>query len=88
MEYGVTVPVERIDSRRSTGTVEEYLVAKGEAAGGRGLRRTEDVDETVDKPLALPLAVFEIDCILGRPGKGSGGGGLLTRGAWKRSDEA
>lgn len=85
MEYGVTVPVERTDSRRSR--VEEYLVAKGEAVDGRGLRRTDDVDETVDKPLGLP-AELERDGILGRPGKDSDGGGLLTRGAVGSSDEA
>ena len=85
LEYGVTVPVERTDSRRST--VEEYLVAKGEAVEGRGLRRTDDVDETVDKPLGLPT-VFEKEGTLGLVGKDSAGGGLLTRGVVGSSDEA
>lgn len=80
------MPVDRIDSRWSR--VDEYLVAKGEAVDGRGLRRTDDVDETVDKPLGLP-AELESDGILGLPGKDSdGGGGLLTRGAVGSSNEA
>lgn len=65
---------------------DEYLVAKGEAVDGRGFRRTDDVDDTVDKPLWCPV-VFEGDCP-GLFGKYSGSGGLLTVGAVGISDEA
>jgi hypothetical protein len=66
--------------------VVEYLVAKGEAVDGRGFRRTDEVDDTVDRPLGLP-ETLEIEGILDLFGKGSCGG-LLTDVAEGRSDEA
>jgi hypothetical protein len=76
--------VDRGESRRSTAV--ESLVTKGEAVDGRGFRLTEEVDDTVERPLGLPL-VLEIDGILDLFGKGSGGG-LLTEEAEGSSNEA
>jgi hypothetical protein len=81
-EGGLTV--DRGESRRSAAV--ENLVAKGEAVDGRGFRLTDDVDDTVERPLGRPL-VLEIDGILDLFGKGSSGG-LLTEEAEGRSDEA
>ena len=90
IESGVAEPnptADTTDSRRWIG--EENLVAKGEAVVGRGFRRTDDVDETVDKPLGLPVEPDKegMRDLFGK-GSGGGGGGLLTRGAVERSDEA
>jgi hypothetical protein len=69
--------VDKEESRRSAAV--ENLVAKGEAVDGRGFRLTDEVDETVERPLGRPL-VLEIDGILDLFGKGSGCG-LLTEDA-------
>jgi hypothetical protein len=61
-------------------------VAKSEAVDGRGFRLTEEVDDTVERPLGRPF-VLEIDGILDLFGKGSGGG-LLTEEVEGRSDES
>jgi len=87
MENGLAkddLTVDKGESRRSA-TVEN-LVAKGEAVDGRGFRRTDEVDETVERPLGRPL-VLEIDGILDLFGKDSSGG-LLIEEAVGRSDEA
>ncbi len=66
--------VDRAESRHSAAV--ENLVAKGDAVDGRGFRLTDEVDDTVERPLGRPLVV-EIDVILDLLGKGSGCG-LLT----------
>ena len=76
--------VDRGESRRSAAV--ENLVARGEAVDGRGFRLTEEVDDTVERPLGRPL-VLEIDGILDLFGRGSGGR-LLTEEAEGISDEA
>jgi hypothetical protein len=76
--------VDRGESRRSAAV--ENLVAKCEAVDGRGFRLTEEVDDTVERPLGRPL-VLEIDGILDLFGKDSSGG-LLMEEAEGRSDEA
>lgn len=76
--------VDRGESRHSAAV--ENLVAKCEAVDGRGFRLTEEVDDTVERPLGRPLAL-EIDGILDLFGKDSSGG-LLIEEAEGRSDEA
>jgi hypothetical protein len=76
--------VDRWESGRSAAV--ENLVAKCEAVDGRGFRLTDEVDETVERPLGRPLTL-EVDGILDLFGKGSGGG-LLTEEAEGKSDEA
>lgn len=76
--------VDRGESRRSAAV--ENLVANCEAVDGRGFRLTEEVDDTVERPLGRPL-VLEIDVILDLFGKDSSGG-LLIEEAEGRSDEA
>jgi hypothetical protein len=85
-EYGLANGCLAVDRGESThSAVVEILVAKGEAVDGRGFRRTDEVDDTVERPLGLP-ETLEIEGILDLFGKGSCGG-LLTE-EEGRSDEA